>query len=90
LFTTLIKNLRLFSYAEAGIALNLFVNFEQKRASYSYKIVLIKNYYKLIEIHCLGILVFIRSQMLILYLFVLTVYRKVKNEIALMIFNNQF
>jgi len=30
LFTTLIKNLRLCSTAEAGIVLNLFLNFEQK------------------------------------------------------------
>jgi len=29
LFTTLIKNLRLSSSAEAGIVLNLFLNFEQ-------------------------------------------------------------
>jgi len=30
LFTTLIKNLRLYSSTEAGIFLNLFLNFEQK------------------------------------------------------------
>jgi len=30
LFTTLIENLRICSSAEAGIALNLFLNFEQK------------------------------------------------------------
>jgi len=30
LFTTLIENLRLYSSAEAGIMLNLFLNFEQK------------------------------------------------------------
>jgi len=30
-FTTLIENLRLCSSAEAGIALNLFLNFEQKK-----------------------------------------------------------
>jgi len=30
LFTTLIENLRLYSSAEAGIDLNLFLNFEQK------------------------------------------------------------
>jgi len=30
LFTTLIENLRLWSSAEAGIALNLFLTFEQK------------------------------------------------------------
>jgi len=30
LFTTLTQNLRLSSYAEAGIALNLFLNFEEK------------------------------------------------------------
>jgi len=30
LFTTLIENLRLCSSAEAGIVLNLFLNFEQK------------------------------------------------------------
>jgi len=31
-FTTLIENLRLCSSAEAGIVLNLFLNFEQKSA----------------------------------------------------------
>jgi len=30
LFTTSIENLRLCSFAEAGIFLNLFLNFEQK------------------------------------------------------------
>jgi len=30
LFTSLIENLRLCSSAEAGIVLNLFLNFEQK------------------------------------------------------------
>jgi len=30
LFTTLTENLRLCSFAEAGIVLNLFLNFEQK------------------------------------------------------------
>jgi len=30
LFTTLIENLRLYSSAEAGIVLNMFLNFEQK------------------------------------------------------------
>jgi len=30
LFTTLIENMRLCSSAEAGIVLNLFLNFEQK------------------------------------------------------------
>jgi len=30
LFTTVIKNLRLYSSAEVGIVLNLFLNFEQK------------------------------------------------------------
>jgi len=43
LFTTLNENLRLCSSAEAGITRNLFLNFEQKQASCSYKIVLIKN-----------------------------------------------
>jgi len=38
LFTTLTENLRLCPSAEAG----LFLNFEQKEASCSYKIVLIK------------------------------------------------
>jgi len=38
LFTTLTENLNLFSSAEAG----LFLNFGQKWASCSYKIVLIK------------------------------------------------
>jgi len=45
LFTTLIKNLRLFSFAEAG----LFLNFKQKWASCSYKIVLIKSVVCLVE-----------------------------------------
>jgi len=40
LFIILIKNLRLCSSAEAGIVLNLFLNFEQKLASCFYKIVL--------------------------------------------------
>jgi len=39
-FTTLIENLRLCSSAEARIVLNLFLNFKQKWASCSYKIVL--------------------------------------------------
>jgi len=39
LFTTLTKNLRSCSFAEAG----LFLNFEQKLAWCSYKIVLIKS-----------------------------------------------
>jgi len=43
LFTALTENLRLCSPAEAEIVLNLFLNFEQKLASCSYKIVLIKN-----------------------------------------------
>jgi len=42
LFATLSENLRPCSSAEAGIFLNLFLNFEQKWASYSYKIVRIK------------------------------------------------
>jgi len=42
LFTTLIENLGLFSSSEAGIVLNLFLNFEQKLASCFYKIILIK------------------------------------------------
>jgi len=42
LFIILIKNLRLCSSAEAEIVLNLFLNFEQKLASCSSKIVLIK------------------------------------------------
>jgi len=42
LFTTLTENLKLCSSAEAGIVLNFFSNFEQKWASCSYKIVLIK------------------------------------------------
>jgi len=42
LFTTLTENLKLGSSAEAGIVLNLFLNFEQKWALCSYKIVLIK------------------------------------------------
>jgi len=37
LFTTLIKKLRICSFAEAGIVLNLLLNFEQKWASCSYK-----------------------------------------------------
>jgi len=32
LFTTLIENLRLCSYAEAGIVLNLFLNFKQNES----------------------------------------------------------
>jgi len=46
LFTISIENLRLCS-SEAGIVLNLFLNFEQKGASCSYKIVLIKKCNKL-------------------------------------------
>jgi len=42
LFITLIENLRLCSSVEAGIVLILFLNFEPKLASCSYKIVLIK------------------------------------------------
>jgi len=42
LFTDLIENLRLNSTVEAGIVLNFFLNIEQKLASFSYKIVLIK------------------------------------------------
>jgi len=42
LFTTLTENLRLRSFAEAGLFL-MFLNFEQKWASCSYKIVLIKD-----------------------------------------------
>jgi len=50
LFTSLIENLRLCSSAEAGIVLNLLLNFKQNWASCSYKIVLIKkrNLYSLI------------------------------------------
>jgi len=44
LFITLIEHLKLCSSAEVGIVLNLFLNFEQKLASCSYKIVLIKKY----------------------------------------------
>jgi len=42
LFTTLIENLRFCSSAEAEIILNFFLNFEEKWASCSYKIVFIK------------------------------------------------
>jgi len=37
LFTILIENLRLCSSVKAEIVLNLFLNFEQKSASCSYK-----------------------------------------------------
>jgi len=41
LFTTLIENLKLCSAAEAAkIVFNLFLNFQQKLASCSYKIVI--------------------------------------------------
>jgi len=41
---TLNENLRLCSSAVAGVVLNLSLDFEQKGASCSYKIVLIKKY----------------------------------------------
>jgi len=56
LFITLIENLRFCSSAEAEIALNLFLNYEQNGASCSYKIVLIKKISVLKLKHCLGLI----------------------------------
>jgi len=50
MFTTLTENLRLCSFAKAEIVFNLFLNFEQKWASCSYKIVLIKKVYSVYHI----------------------------------------